>query len=88
MLDADRSDFELAVLTLEDDAVVVVGLRMDDFAQIEIYCRAICRVVARDKPAADLIELCRRTLRERARAFLRVPSNIWPLATAAARLVA
>ena len=38
MLDADRPDLELAVLALEDHAVVVVGLGVDDFAQIESQC--------------------------------------------------
>ena len=35
VLNADRTDLGLAVLALEDNAVVVVGLGMDDFAQIE-----------------------------------------------------
>jgi hypothetical protein len=32
MLDSNRPDLELAVLTLQDDAVVVASLGMDDFA--------------------------------------------------------
>jgi excisionase family DNA binding protein len=36
-LDSNRSDLDLVALTLEDDAVVVVGLRVVDFAQIESH---------------------------------------------------
>jgi hypothetical protein len=35
VLDSNRPDLELAAIELEDDAVVLVGLRVDDFAQIE-----------------------------------------------------
>jgi len=33
-LDADRSDLELVAVALQDDAVIVVSLRMDDLSQI------------------------------------------------------
>ena len=32
--DADRTDLELAFIELQDDAIVVVSLRVDDLAQI------------------------------------------------------
>ena len=35
--DSNRPDFEVAAIELEDDAVVVVGLRVDNFAQIESH---------------------------------------------------
>jgi hypothetical protein len=39
VLDADRADLELAIVALEDDAVVVVNLRVDDFAQKSLLRR-------------------------------------------------
>ena len=34
MLDSNRPDLDLVAIELKDDAVVVVGLRVDDLAQI------------------------------------------------------
>jgi len=34
LLDADRPDLELVAITLQDDAIVVVSLRVDDLAQV------------------------------------------------------
>jgi len=36
-LDADRSDFELVTVALEDDAVVLVSLGMDDLSQKKVH---------------------------------------------------
>jgi hypothetical protein len=35
VLDANRSDLELVAIALQDDAVVLVSLRVDDFPQID-----------------------------------------------------
>ena len=44
MLNPDRADLELAVLALQDDAVALVSLGVDDFAQIEVHIAMILRV--------------------------------------------
>jgi hypothetical protein len=37
VLDVDRPDLDLVAIELQDDAIVVVGLGMDDLSQIQVH---------------------------------------------------